>query len=151
MRVGSSVGKFTSALLGLALQAAMGSCAANGHPDAQADAPFDAGDMGLEETGDAPVSPDSGDPPPATCQQIRRCVAAGGGVDACLARGAPEAQGVFMALLDCLGMPCPGLVAACVCREACQQPDGYCLDQADACMTASGETIDSACDQYCGG
>jgi hypothetical protein len=150
MRLGVFARKLPGpALLGLALLVVTGGCSGSGRTDAQVDSTADGGrgDEGLDQEGDAA---DSGGPPTATCQQIRLCVAAGGGVDACLARGTPDAQALFMSLLTCLGPYCSDLVPACVCRETCQQPDGYCLDQADACLTASGGAPDAVCDQYCG-
>jgi hypothetical protein len=102
----------------------------------------------------AEASPDTAqdaDVPASDCQQIRLCVVAGGGVDACLARGKPASQTLFMGLLTCLNAaPCPGLLSDCVCRETCQL-DGYCLDQVDACLADSGAAADTVCDHYCGG
>ena len=102
---------------------------------------LDAGDAAGDEVGVVALN----------CQGIRLCMAAGGGVETCVARGTPEAQATVQTLLDCLTPLCPGLLSACVCREACQQPDGYCLDEADACVAASTTTVDAVCGQYCGG
>jgi len=134
--------------IGLALVTAMAACSSNGRPPATADAALDA-DAKAE---DAPSedAPSDADLTGATCQQIRSCVAAGGGVDACQARGTPQAQGLYMSVLSCLSNSCPEMLFECVCRETCQ-PDGFCLDEIDACMTASGVSIDSVCDHSCGG
>jgi len=94
--------------------------------------------------------PSDADLTSATCQQIRSCVAAGGGVDACRARGTPGAQDLHMSLLSCLSKHCPEGLFECVCRETCQ-PDGFCLGEIDACMAESGVSIDSVCDHSCGG
>lgn len=86
-----------------------------------------------------------------TCQGIRLCVAAGSDADSCAARGSTEGQAAFQKLRVCLMPLCEGLLRACVCRESCQQPDGYCLAETDACVAASGSTVDAVCGQYCGG
>ena len=86
-----------------------------------------------------------------TCQGIRLCVTAGSDADSCAARGTAEAQAAFQKLRACLEPLCPGLLLACVCRESCQQPDGYCLDETDGCVAASGSSVDGVCGQYCGG
>ena len=85
-----------------------------------------------------------------TCQGIRLCMAAGASADSCAARGTAEGQAAFQKLRDCLTPLCDGLLRACVCRESCQS-DGYCLAETDACVAASGSTVDAVCEQYCGG
>jgi hypothetical protein len=139
-----------AALIGLALVTAVAACSSNGKPAATTDA--STMDVTADAASDAPADLSSDtEITSADCQQIRLCVAAGGGVDACLARGTPGAQTLFMSLLSCLSAaPCPGLLSDCVCRETCQQ-DGYCLDQVDACLADSGASADAVCDHYCGG
>ena len=137
-----------AALIGLTFVTALAACSSSGPPVAMADASTDvAADSALPDA-DPDTSPDAA--VSADCQQIRLCVAAGGGVDACLARGTPRAQELFMSLLSCLSPPCPGLLSDCVCRETCQL-DGYCLDQVDACLSDSGASADGVCDHYCDG
>ena len=88
---------------------------------------------------------------PLNCQQIRVCLAAGGTATDCAARGTAEGRAAFQTLFDCLTTHCSDQSASCFCLEACQQPDGYCLDQTDACLAASGMPADAVCGQFCGG
>src|SRR5450631_651450 len=134
---------FVTALAGLLGGAS--ACSSNGKPPGT-----DAGTgADTDVNGDGAV--DTGSPSLLTCQGIRLCVTAGSDPDSCAARGTAEGQAAFQKLLDCLTPLCPGLLRACTCRESCQQPDGYCLDQADGCVAASGATVDVVCGQYCGG
>jgi hypothetical protein len=119
-------------------------CSSGGKPPT-----VDAAGADAEVDADGPG--DAGPPPSLTCQGIRLCVTAGADPDSCAARGTAEAQAAFQKLRDCLTPLCPGLLLACVCREACQQPDGYCLDETDGCVAASGSSVDAVCGQYCGG
>jgi hypothetical protein len=137
-----------AALIGLTFATALAACSSSGQSSPMSDASMDV----AADTAPADAEPDMGPDAEisADCQQIRLCVAAGGGMDACLARGTPTAQGLFMSLLSCLSTPCPGLLSDCVCRETCQL-DGYCLDQVDACLADSGASADGVCDHYCGG
>ena len=141
-----------AALIGLAFVTAVAACSSNGKPAATPDGSTmdvaaDAADASADATTDVPSDAEVTS---ADCQQIRLCVAAGGGVGGCLARGTPGAQALFMSLQSCLSGSCPGLLSDCVCRETCQQ-DGYCLDQVDACLADSGASSDAVCDHYCGG
>jgi len=138
--------------IGLALVTAMAACSSNGRPPATADGALDADAKAEDKAEDATSedAPSDADLTSVTCQQIRSCVAAGGGVDDCRARGTPQAQDLYMSLLSCLSNHCPEGLFECVCRETCQ-PDGFCLGEIDACMTASGVSIDSVCDHSCGG
>ena len=114
-------------------------CSSSSKPaqDAGVDLPVEAGTDGTA--------------PALDCQQIRVCMARGGTAADCAARGTAEAQAAFQTLLDCLTANCAEQSAACFCREACQQPDGYCLDQTDACVAASKTDVDAVCGQLCGG
>jgi hypothetical protein len=135
---------FVAGLVGL-LGGAAGACSSNGNPPSD-----DAGTGGdTDVKGDA--ADDTGLPALLTCQGIRLCMMAGSDLQSCAARGTAEGQAAFQKLHDCLQPLCPELLFACVCRESCQQPDGYCLDEADACVAASGSTVDTVCRQYCGG
>ena len=101
---------------------------------------------------DGPVEAgDDGAAPALDCQGIRLCLSKGGTAADCAARGTAEAQAAFQPLYDCLTTNCADLSTACFCREACQQPDGYCLDQTDACVAASKSPVDAVCGQFCGG
>ena len=137
-----------ASFIGLAFVTAMAACSSSGRTPGMADGALDA-DATSEDapSGDAPSDADVTN---ATCQQIRMCVAGGGGVDTCQSRGTPQAQGLYTSLLSCLSTHCPEMLFECVCRETCQ-PDGFCLAEIDACMTASGVSIDSVCDHSCGG
>jgi hypothetical protein len=135
---------FLAGLVGL-LGGASGACSSSGNPPGT-----DAGTGGdADVKGDS--ADDAGSPALLTCQGIRLCMMAGSDVESCAARGTTEGQAAFQKLRDCLQPLCPELLFACVCRESCQQPDGYCLDEADACAAASGSTVDAVCRQYCGG
>ena len=114
--------------------------------DGGADAPAEMGAGGsAADTGADVVAP------ALDCQGIRLCLSAGGTATDCAARGTAEARAAFQPLFDCLTANCPDQSAACFCREACQQPDGYCLDQTDACVAASKTDVDAVCGQFCGG
>src|SRR5438128_7411647 len=89
--------------------------------------------------------------PALNCQGIRLCLAAGGTATDCSARGTAEGRAAFQTLFGCLMAHCSDQSAACFCREACQQPDGYCLDETDACVAASSTDVDAVCGQFCGG
>ena len=85
------------------------------------------------------------------CQGIRLCLAKGGTAADCAARGTPEGRAAFQTLFECLTAHCSDQSAACFCEEACHQPDGYCLDQTDACVAASKTDTDAVCGTFCGG
>jgi hypothetical protein len=138
--------------IGLAFVTAMAACSSNDRPPATADAALDADAKSEDKAEDATSEdvPSDADLANATCQQIRMCVGAGGGVDTCQARGTPEAQGLYKSVSSCLSKFCPEGLFECVCRETCQ-PDGFCLAEIDACMTASGVSMDAVCDHSCGG
>lgn len=140
-----------------------GACSSNSKPGADAAGatevgPDTAGDDGGPDTAGDDGGPD-GSPSDATevgataltCQGIRLCWTGGGNSTDCASRGTPDGKAAFQTLFDCLMSHCSDLVASCICREACQQPDGYCLDQTDACLAASGTSVDAVCGQFCGG
>jgi hypothetical protein len=100
--------------------------------------------------GDAGTGGSAGDG--TTCQQIRLCVLEGpcadqACVDACAARGAPDAQAAFAALRACTVKACPTIADVnCACTEQCQA-NGSCLHEADVCLGAA--TVDDVCDSFC--
>jgi hypothetical protein len=111
----------------------------------------DAADSADAAAVDAADDSDSSTSQALSCQGIRLCMAAGSTAETCAMRATTLAQSTFQALLDCLNMHCAGLATACVCQEECLQPDGYCLDETEACLAASGSNVDAICDQYCAG
>jgi hypothetical protein len=127
--------------MALVLAGLLGACGASGPTT-----PSDGGD----EAGDA----DATDASALSCQAIRLCVADGQGLELCMARGTPAAQTTFAALLTCvMAQPtpaCTGTDLGCTCPEECYA-DGLCLDQAAACVDASGATADLVCQTFCGG
>jgi hypothetical protein len=100
----------------------------------------------------APGGGEAGAPAGLTCQQIRMCVfgapcADDACVQACAARGTPEAQAAFETLRACTAKACPTLGDVnCACGEQCQA-GGTCLHEADVCRGAAA--VDDICDSLC--
>jgi hypothetical protein len=97
---------------------------------------------------------EAGAPAGMTCQQIRMCVfgapcADDACVQACAARGSPEAQAAFETLRACSAKMCTNYndnYVNCLCGEQCLA-GGSCLQEADACVGPAGN--DDICDALC--
>jgi hypothetical protein len=102
-------------------------------------------------------SSETKDPPEAgalagmSCQQIRMCVFGApcgddACIDACAAKGSPDAQTAFAALRACTAKTCASADVNCACNEQCQA-GGSCLHEADVCLGTTA--LDDICDSLC--